>query len=155
MTSQAKILANRRNAKKSTGPRTKEGKHRAAMNALKHGMTAKLALMQDEDQAGFEHRMREWVAEYGPRTDRERFHVEALSIAHGILQRTFRAHSAGTCYRAETALDEKLKSEKKEAVELSRLLFRRPGEEQSTEGRARINAGKQKEKDRRIEPSGS
>ena len=54
MTSQAKILANRRNAKKSTGPRTKAGKRRAAMNALKHGMTAKLALMQDEDQAAFE-----------------------------------------------------------------------------------------------------
>ena len=154
MTSEAKILANRRNAKKSTGPRTKEGKRRAAMNALKHGMTAKLALMRDEDQAAFDLRMREWVAEYAPRTDQERFHAESAVYRSWQLLRTFRAHSAGACSRAETALDEKLKSEKKEAVELSRLLFRRPGEGQSTEGRARIDAGRHK-KAVRPEPSGS
>ena len=41
MTSQAKIAANRRNALKSTGPRTKFGKFRSSKNALKHGLTAK------------------------------------------------------------------------------------------------------------------
>ncbi len=69
-----------------------------------------------------------------PADGQERFHVESAVYRSWQVQRTFRAHSAGACYRAETAFDEKLKSEKKEAVELSRLLFRRPGEEQSTEG---------------------
>ena len=41
MTSQAKIEANRRNALKSTGPRSKFGKLRSSKNALKHGFTAK------------------------------------------------------------------------------------------------------------------
>ena len=37
MCSEAKLTANRLNAKKSTGPRTLEGKAVVAQNALKHG----------------------------------------------------------------------------------------------------------------------
>jgi hypothetical protein len=37
MTSQKKILANRLNAKRSTGPRTSQGKSRASSNAWRHG----------------------------------------------------------------------------------------------------------------------
>lgn len=39
--SKAQIAANRRNAKKSTGPTTAEGKAAAARNAMKHGLRAK------------------------------------------------------------------------------------------------------------------
>ena len=38
MTSACKIAANRRNAARSTGPRSAEGKMRARRNALKHGL---------------------------------------------------------------------------------------------------------------------
>jgi hypothetical protein len=38
MTSQAKIDANRRNARRSTGPRSAAGKARACRNALRHGL---------------------------------------------------------------------------------------------------------------------
>jgi hypothetical protein len=39
VTSAAKIRANRRNARKSTGPRTRAGKAAVARNALRHGLT--------------------------------------------------------------------------------------------------------------------
>lgn len=40
--SRQRLAANRRNAQKSTGPRTGEGKQRVALNALKHGCYAQL-----------------------------------------------------------------------------------------------------------------
>jgi hypothetical protein len=44
-----RTLANRRNALKSTGPRTAVGKHRVAMNAFKHGLSGQnLCLQADE-----------------------------------------------------------------------------------------------------------
>jgi hypothetical protein len=41
MMSDRQILANRRNSKKSTGPRTESGKKRVRANALKHGLSAR------------------------------------------------------------------------------------------------------------------
>jgi len=39
--SQKQTVANRRNAQKSTGPKTMEGKQKASMNAVKHGLRTK------------------------------------------------------------------------------------------------------------------
>ena len=59
MTSEARIAANRRNAEKSTGPRTPEGKAVVAQNAVKHGLWARQAVLKDEDPQEFElHRTR-------------------------------------------------------------------------------------------------
>ena len=41
MTSDKKVQANRRNALKSTGPNTPEGKAAVRLNALKHGLLSK------------------------------------------------------------------------------------------------------------------
>lgn len=43
MTSQKKIEANRRNARRSTGPRSAEGKARSRLNAVSHGLSAQLS----------------------------------------------------------------------------------------------------------------
>ena len=44
-TSVKQIAANRRNAQKSTGPRTPEGRAVSKMNALKHGIFSKEVLV--------------------------------------------------------------------------------------------------------------
>ena len=49
MTSEAKANANRRNAEKSTGPKTAEGKAVAAQNAVKHSLLARTAVIKDAD----------------------------------------------------------------------------------------------------------
>jgi hypothetical protein len=48
MASRAQIEANRRNAQKSTGPRTAEGKTTVSQNALRHGFCSGFARMADE-----------------------------------------------------------------------------------------------------------
>ena len=53
MTTQARIAANRRNAAKSTGPRTKQGKAIVAQNAIKHGLRARQDLIAGEDPQEF------------------------------------------------------------------------------------------------------
>ena len=40
MTSERQMKANRENVKKTTGPRTRNGKSRSSKNALKHGLLA-------------------------------------------------------------------------------------------------------------------
>ena len=48
------ITANRANAKRSTGPRTEEGKARSRLNSWKHGLTAEEITTAGEDAAQFE-----------------------------------------------------------------------------------------------------
>ena len=50
MTSLKQIAANRRNALKSTGPTTSEGKQRSRCNAVRHGLTAETVIVGSKMQ---------------------------------------------------------------------------------------------------------
>jgi hypothetical protein len=54
MATEAQINANRRNAKRSTGPRTPVGKERSSRNALRHGLLARESVLPDEDGDEFD-----------------------------------------------------------------------------------------------------
>jgi hypothetical protein len=72
MTSLRQFEANRRNAARSTGPRTEEGKQASRRNALRHGLTAETVLegLEDsEDYRGFEAAI---IADYDAQTAVER-----------------------------------------------------------------------------------
>ena len=68
MATEAQINANRRNALKSTGPRTPEGKARSAQNALKHGLAAisPHAFLAVEDKPAFERLLAGYMRIYNP-----------------------------------------------------------------------------------------
>ena len=54
MPTEAQIIANRRNALRSTGPRSRKGKNTISLNAVKHGLLARQTVISSENQAEFE-----------------------------------------------------------------------------------------------------
>jgi len=72
MTSLKQIEANRRNALKSTGPRSEEGKQRASRNALRHGLTAETVIDSFEDAEDYKLFEEAIAAEYDAESAVER-----------------------------------------------------------------------------------
>jgi len=62
-TSDAKIEANRENAKHSTGPRTNSGKVKASRNSIKHGLTAKEIFIAPGEEEEFRSFSTDLIAE--------------------------------------------------------------------------------------------
>ena len=97
MATAAQIEANRRNAQKSTGPKTDGGKARVRRNALKHGMTARtiMPVLPQEDPKELEERTQEWVSDVQPQNAIERKLVDptaGLSLAIERGERIETAH---------------------------------------------------------------
>ena len=71
--------ANQRNAAKSTGPRTAEGKGRSKYNALKHGRTAESTLLPGDDASAFQARRLEIIEGMQPRNPIEGILLEQIA----------------------------------------------------------------------------
>jgi hypothetical protein len=60
--------ANRRNAQKSSGPASPEGKKISSLNALRHGLTSRVVVLPSEDLSAYKKFSDEFLASLAPET---------------------------------------------------------------------------------------
>jgi hypothetical protein len=119
-TSEKKVAANRRNAQKSTGPRTKIGKKHMRMNALRHAIYADPKNLPGEDPqqtSELVKQVREQLQPQGP--------VETVVADQivSIIQELHRIDRAYHVYRAGKINDQAvLRQREREITELERSL---------------------------------
>jgi hypothetical protein len=90
MATEAQILANRRNAQKSTGPRSNEGKSAVSQNAVQHGFSAHQDIISSESPAEFELYRDQFLAELAPATPMESMLAERIISLSWRLKRSIR-----------------------------------------------------------------
>jgi hypothetical protein len=82
--SEKQLAANRRNAKKSTGPRSDAGRKTVSLNAVKHGLTGHVAILPNEDIVAHQAFCSELIDEMAPANAME------LNLAQAIAQDLWR-----------------------------------------------------------------
>jgi hypothetical protein len=81
------IAANRRNALKSTGPTTPEGKAAVRMNSLRHGLRARTVVLPGESRDEFNQLCDDLEAEWQPESRTAQFYLEQMAISQWKLMR--------------------------------------------------------------------
>jgi hypothetical protein len=89
-TSPAKVAANRRNAQKSTGPRTPEGKARSRWNAVQHGLLAKRLLAPETtDGDAWTHLLESLREDWHPEGTLEEILLERIAMGYRRLHTVY------------------------------------------------------------------
>src|SRR4051794_37944603 len=112
--SAARLAANRENAKRSTGPRTPEGKAVSKLNGLVHGMRAESDILPGEDPRELQRRIDVWVDKLGADNEPERYLAGAAARASWRIDRCRNAEAAALSrrvLRAEEDYDDALAGE--------------------------------------------
>src|SRR3954453_5116026 len=124
--SEARIAANRRNAARSTGPKTEVGKQRSRANARKHGLCASVVVA--EDARLVQQRASDWFDALKPPDEFQPWLVDEIAVISLRIDRCERmerrardvkAMKAELCWEDDRRLD---------AVRLGGMLARRPDE---------------------------
>ena len=84
MTSEKQLEANRRNAMRSTGPKTDEGKARSSRNNLRHGLTGQITVLPFEDREAHDAFVNRLIEDLNPETPMEE------QLAHSIAEDSWR-----------------------------------------------------------------
>jgi hypothetical protein len=94
MATDQQIAANRRNAQKSTGPRSAAGKTQSALNARKHGFAGStFTVVRLEDLKALDHLRQDALDTYRPVNSQEIFAVERIALCQMALLRVARLES--------------------------------------------------------------
>ena len=105
MATKRQIKANRRNAQKSTGPKTQAGKAASSANALRHGLTAEcIVVLPDEDADAFERLRAGVIADLAPAGALQEVLAERAAVLLWRLDRVARME-AELFIHGEIALD--------------------------------------------------
>jgi hypothetical protein len=127
---------NRRNAQRSTGPKSQAGKERSRFNALKHGCRATLPILPGEDPEAYQERLDAWIDKFQPRDAVETYMVERAVQASWQLDRADRAEAATMV----EAADELALGRAREILALGETLFRAPARGREPDG-VRVSDG--------------
>jgi hypothetical protein len=93
MTTLAQTEANQRNASRSTGPRSPQGKANSRLNAIKHGLRAEQVVLPTEDADEFRMHCMDWDEDWKPTTATRRHLVERLAVVSWRMRRCVRVES--------------------------------------------------------------
>jgi hypothetical protein len=93
MASEKQNRANQQNARKSTGPKTSEGKAAFRLNANKHGLRSQEVLLPGEDGEALKELDENLRAELEPVGEMENLLVDGIVAAHWRLRRLRRVES--------------------------------------------------------------
>jgi len=124
--SEARLAANKRNARMSTGPRTEGGKRASRSNALKHGLCASVVVAEDPKLV--QQRASDWFDALKPQNEFQSWLVDEIAILSIRIDRCERmerrardvkAMKAELCWEDDRRLD---------AVKLGGLLPKCPAE---------------------------
>ncbi len=121
MATQKQIAANRRNAKKSTGPKTIAGRTRTKVNALKHGLTAAQITIFDEHPEDFENFHNGLTEALVPEGALEEQLVERIAVCAWRLRRVFRIEAWLFASPESVAVDGQNKVVESDHLDLSTL----------------------------------
>jgi hypothetical protein len=101
--SEAQILANRRNAEKSTGPKTVEGKERSRANAIKHGLTGEGVALTPEVAAEVDRKTAAFEASFRPEDEPGRVLIRRAAVCAVRMERAVVQETAALSERVEKA----------------------------------------------------
>jgi len=105
MASLRQIDANRRNALKSTGPSSSQGKSASSLNALKTGIHSDTAVLPCEDRAAHDALVSAYYHRFRPTLPEERVYVDELIRCEWTLIRLRRTESELNSYVHENCFD--------------------------------------------------
>jgi hypothetical protein len=111
MTSDKKAEANRRNALKSTGPKTREGKAAVRLNALKHGLLSQEILLPGEDEEALRELGEHLRNELQPAGELENLLVDRIISAYWRLRRLGRVETGLFAWELYGELAERARQE--------------------------------------------
>ncbi|HVA15435.1 MAG TPA: hypothetical protein VNF99_19460 [Stellaceae bacterium] len=93
MATNSQIAANRRNAAKSTGPKTERGKTMVAGNALRHGLRAEKLVTFDEADGDFRSFLEQQREAFAPADAAEEQLVERIALCAWRMRRIYRTEA--------------------------------------------------------------